>query len=188
MELNTYKIRESVLLDHIRTDRFKKARFTITFTLPADGENYTTSALFLPTAMRATEKYRDFASLCRRCDELYAADISDMNSLRSGVCLMGLRAAMLGNDYINEEDRDSGFDVLDGVMEAMSQILLHPLMRESDLETEKLNLINRINSQVNDPFTFGLRRLREIVMKDMPGVITAEKAKEQARKTDCRKL
>ncbi len=188
MELNTYKIRESVLLDHIRTDRFKKARLTITFVLPADNESYAKAALFLPTAMRATEKYRDFAALCRRCDELYAADISDMNSLRSGVCLVGLRAAMLGNEYINEDDRSEGFDVLGGVMEAMSQILLHPLLREDDLETEKLNFINRINAQVNDPFTFSLRRLREIVMKDMPGVITSDTAKEQAKKTDCQML
>ena len=127
MELNTYKIRESVLLDHIRTDRFKKARFTITFKIPADGENYTRAALFLPTAMRATEKYPNFSSLCRRCDELYGADIADMNSLRSGICLIGLRAVMLGNEYINEDDRRAGFDVLDGVMEAMAQILLHPL-------------------------------------------------------------
>lgn len=188
MELNTYKIRESVLLDHIRTDRFKKARFTVTFTLPADNENYAKAVLFLPTAMRATQKYPSFATLCRRCDELYAADIADMNSLRSGVCLVGLRAAMLGNEYINEDDRIAGFDVLDGVMEAMSQILLCPLLRDSDLETEKLNLINRINAQMNDPFTFGLRRLREIIMKDIQGVITADKAKEQAKKTDCRML
>lgn len=181
MKLNTYKIRESVLLDHIQTDRFKKSRFTVTFKIPANGEGYTKAALLLPTAMRATERYPSFASLCRRCDELYAADIADMNSLRSGVCLVGLRAAMLGNEYINEDDRAAGFDVLDGVMEAMSQILLRPLLRESDLETEKLNFINRINAQINDPFSFSLRRLREIVMKDMPGVITSEAAKEQAK-------
>ena len=188
MELNTYKIRESVLLDHIRTDRFKKSRFTVTFILPADSENYSQVALFLPTAMRATEKYSSFSALCRRCDELYAADISDMNSLRSGVCLVGLRAAMLGNEYINEDDRRAGFDVLDGVMEAMSQILIHPLLKECDLETEKLNLINRINAQVNDPFTFGLRRLRELIMKDLPGVITADKAKAQVKKAESRML
>ncbi len=176
MELNTYKISESVLLDHIKTDRFKKARFSVSMTLPAETKNYAVSALLMPTSMRATDDYADFASLCRRCDELYAADIADMASLRGGYSTIGLRAHMLGNRYATEAEREAGFDILDGVMQLMSQIIEKPRFRENDIENEKINLSNRIRSQVNDSFGFAIRRLREIMMKGEPGVVTSEEA------------
>lgn len=147
-------------------------------TLPADSETYACAAMLMPSSMRATEKYGSFAELCRRCDELYAADISDMMSLRGGVFSIGLRALMLGNKYVREEERDGGLDILDGTTELMSQIIFSPLLSERDLENEKIILINKIKSQVNDPLTFGLRRLRETLMEGEPGILTSEKAIE----------
>ncbi|MBE6600281.1 MAG: insulinase family protein, partial [Ruminococcaceae bacterium] len=171
MKIITYKINESVILDHISTDKFKKARFSITFSLPADIKHYAAGALLFPVSMRATEEFPDFASLCRRCDELYAVDISDTASTRGGVSFRGLRAGMLDNKYAED-----GVDILDGAMHIMSQIILAPVMSKKDIENEKLNAKNRIKAQKNSAFRFAWQRFREIMMKDYPGTLSAEDA------------
>ena len=181
MELITYNLTPSAPLDYICTDRFKKSRFSVVMSLPADKKNYAAGALLLPASMRGTEKFSDFAALCRRCDELYAADISDASSLRGGVSVVGLRAQMLDNKYSTEKEKSEGFDILDGVMELMSEILFRPLFKEENIENEKTNLINRIRAQINDPFGFALRRMREIMMEGEPGVILSEDAIDQIR-------
>ena len=163
MELKTYNITPSVPLDYLGTDKFKKARFSVALSLPADSNNYSVGTLLFPTSMRGTESYENFAALCRRCDELYASDISDMASLRGGISMLGLRAQMLDNKYVSEKERAEGFDILDGVLGVMSEILFAPRLLDRHIENEKLNLINRIKAQVNDPFGFAMRRLREIV-------------------------
>ena len=175
-------ISESVFLDYINTDKFKKARFSVVLSLPADSNQYAAGALLFPVSMRATKIFPDFSSLCKRCDELYAADISDMSSLRGGVSLLGLRAQMLDNRYASESERNDGFDILAGVLQVMSQIMFSPLFKKEDVENEKLNLINRIRSQINDPFGFALRRLRETMMANTPGVISSSDAIDQISK------
>lgn len=171
MKITTNKINGSVILDHICTDKFKKARFSVTFSLPADIKYYAAGALLFPVSMRGTEEFADFASLCRRCDELYAADIADTASSRGGVLFRGLRAGMLDNKYAED-----GVDILDGTMHVMSQIILAPVMSEKDIENEKLNAINRIKAQKNSAFRFAWQRFREIMMRDYPGTLSAETA------------
>jgi predicted Zn-dependent peptidase len=176
MELKTYRLSGSAVLDHIRTDSFKKARLSVTLTLPADSNDLAAMSLVLPISMRATEKYGDFATLCRRCDDLYAADIGDTGAIRGKYTVLGLRAAMLCNRYVTDADRENGVDITDGVMELMSQILLHPQLLERDIENEKANQINRIKARVNDSFGFAVRRLREVMQKGEPCIMEAHES------------
>ncbi len=177
MKLTTHKISESVLLDHINTDKFKKARFSIVFSQPADVKSYAAGALLFPTAMRATDEFPDFAALCRRCDELYAADISDISTVRGGTSFRGLRAGMLDNKYASECE----LDILDGVMNAMSQIIFAPCLRENDVENEKINLINRAKARTNSSLRYAWSRFREIMMNGYPGVMSYDETIEQVQ-------
>ena len=179
MELKTYSISKRAVLDHIYTEDFKRARFTVSLTLPASTEDFAATSLVMPISMRGTERYGDFAALSRRCDDLYAAYVGDMGSVRGGYSVLGLRSAMLCNRYMTDEDRAAGFDITDGVMELMAEIILRPRLIERDIENEKLNRINRIKARVNDSFGLSVRRLREIMHKGEPCVLEAGEAIER---------
>ena len=76
MNYRVYKISESVTLAHIKTDKFKKARLTVTFSSLADKDESPKTSMLMPVAFLGTEKYPEFRSVCCRADDLYAADLS----------------------------------------------------------------------------------------------------------------
>ncbi len=119
----------------------------------------------MSTAFLGTEKYPDFRAICRRAEELYAADISDFNLHRGDLQILGLTARMLGDNYITDEDRQNGFSVLSGAFELMTELILHPLYRDGDVKTEKVNRINRIKSRKNNAFGYAKTRFNEIMFE-----------------------
>jgi len=169
LNYKVYKISDSVTLAYIKTDKFKKARLTVTCSTVADKENSPKTSMLMPVSFLGTEKYPDFRSVCCRAEELYAADLSEINTLCGCYHIMGLCASMLNEEYVSAEDRASGFSVLDGVFEILADILKNPLFRESDTETEKANRINRIKSRQNDAFGYAKYRFLSEMQGDAPG-------------------
>ncbi len=153
-------------------------------TAPFDKDRAPMASLLMSTSFLGTERYRDFRSICRRAEELYAADISDFNIRRGSLQIFGLTARMLGDDYITEEDRQNGFSVLEGVFELMHELILHPLYRTEDVETEKVNRINRIRSRKNNAFGYAKARFNEIMFENEPFRHTLSGTVEQVEAID----
>ena len=164
-----YKISDSVTLSHIKTDKFKKARLTVTFFSVADKEESPKTSMLIPIAFLGSEKYPDFRSVCCRAEELYAADLSEINTLSGCYHITGLCASMLNEEYVSEDDKNNGFSVIEGVFEELSAILKNPLFREHDVETEKANRINRIRSRQNEAFGYAKYRFLTEMQGDAPG-------------------
>ncbi len=179
MNCKRYEIGNGLSLVYVNTDRFKKARLSLAFTVPLDAEMTPQRSLLMATGFLGTEKYTDFRSICRRAEELYAADISDFNIMRGEFQILGLTALMLGDDYITDEDRKNGFSVLSGVLELFSEIVLHPLYRETDVETEKINRINRVKSRKNNAFGYAKLRFNKIMFENEPSGQTLNGEVEQ---------
>ena len=169
LDYKVYKINDSVTLAHIKTEKFKKARLTVTFSTVADKEDSPKTSMLMPVSFLGTEKYPDFRSVCCRAEELYAADLSEMNTLCGCYQITGLCASMLNEEYITEADKENGFSVLEGVFEILSDIIKNPLMREKDTETEKANRINRIRSRQNEAFGYAKYRFLRAMLGDAPG-------------------
>ncbi len=184
MNLKVYEINDAVRLVHICTDKFKKARLTVTFTVNADKEDSPKTSMLMPVAFLGTEKYADFREICCRAEELYAADISDFNIMRGGYQITGLAASILNDEYISSDDRERGFSILDGCFELLSEILKKPLFRESDTETEKINRINRIKARQNDAFGYAKYRFLKAMLENEPGGFTLSGETEQVEKYD----
>lgn len=168
MNCKTYKISDKITLSHIQTDKFKKARLTATFTVPIDPEQAPVNTMLVPTAMLGTELYGSFRNFCLRAEELYSADISDVNIKLGNYQIFGVHASMLNDAYISELDKKNAFSILDGVFLLISQIFLHPLFRVADTETEKNNLVKRIQALQNDAFGYAKHRFTQIMFKDEP--------------------
>lgn len=168
MDYKTYKISDSVILSHIKTERFKKARLTAVLRTAITQDLSPMTSLIMPVAFLGTEKYPSFRSICCRAEELYAADLSDINMKLGNYQLTGLAASMLNENYISEHDREQGFSILSGVMEMFSELLFKALFRPENVETEKVNQINRINSRKNDAFGYAKYRFTKEMFKGEP--------------------
>lgn len=182
MDYRTYRINDSVTLSHIETDRFKNARLSVILTVPADAELSPLNSMLIPAAFRGTTKYRSFRDFCRRSEELYAAAVSEING-RSGDCqTIGVRASMLNDEYISSEDRKAGFSILDGVAEMTEELFFSPLYRESDLETDKKNRIDRIKARKNNSYSYAKYRFAKLMFGDDPYGLSLGGEEEQIAK------
>ena len=168
MKQTTVKVNDFLTLTHIKTDKFKKGFLKIALVTKGAPEETPTNSLILPVAFRGTAKYGDFRTLCRRAEELYAAEISDFNNRIGDDETIGLRASFLNDEYILQKDRENGVSILCGVIEVAADLLLHPLMRDGDVEIEKKNQIKRIESRKNDSFGYGKYRFNSIMSQDEP--------------------
>lgn len=155
-------------LSHIKTDRFKKARLTAVLRTAITHDRSPLTSLIMPVAFLGTEKYPSFRSICCRAEDLYAADLSDINMKLGNYQLTGLAASMLNEEYMSRYDREQGFSVLSGVMEIFSELLQKALFRLENVETEKANQINRINSRKNDAFGYAKYRFTKEMFKNEP--------------------
>ena len=168
MNCKTYKIGKRITLAHIKTDKFKKARLTFTFTLPIDRESTYINSMLMPIAFLGTEKYPDFRSVCLAAEELYASDMTDINLKLGNFHIIGIHASMLNDDYISEADKSNGFSVIKGVLGIISQLILHPSLRDEDVETERVNQIRRIRSRRNDAFGYAKYRFARTMFENDP--------------------
>ncbi|MBR2478983.1 MAG: insulinase family protein [Clostridia bacterium] len=168
MNCKRYEIGNGLSLVHIKTERFKSARLTLSLTLPLDRDKTPVRSMLMSTGFLGTERYPDFRSVCSRAEELYAVDVSDFNLMRGDLQILGLTATMLGEDYMTEEDRKNDFSILSGVFELFSEIVLRPLYRESDVETEKINRMNRIKARKNNAFGYAKLRFNKKMFEGEP--------------------
>ena len=168
MVCNTYSIGKRIKLTHIKTDKFKKARFTFNFVLPITRERSYLNSMIVPVSFWGTEKYRDFRALCIRSEELYASGITDVNSKIGDTQIIGIHASMLNEEFISESDKASNFSVIDGVLDIISQLILHPLFRDQDIESERSNQIKRVRSRKNDAFGYAKYRFSKALFENSP--------------------
>ena len=188
MNLKVYEINDAVRLIHIRTEKFKKARLTVTFTVNADKNETPKTSMLMPVAFLGTEKYQDFRAVCCRAEELYAADISEFNTVRGGYQITGLAASVLNDEYVSADDREKGFSILSGCFELVSEIIKNPLFRESDTETEKINRINRIKARQNDAFGYAKYRFFTAMLENEAGGFTLSGEEEQVESYNAQML
>ena len=168
MVCNTYKIGERIRLTHIKTDKFKKARLTIGFILPIKQEKAYLNSMIMPVSFWGTENHKDFQSLCIHSEELYASGITDVNSKIGDCQIIGLHASMLNDEYVSEEDKASGFSIIDGVFDISADIILRPLFREADVEAERANQIQRVRARRNDAFGYAKYRFSKELFDGAP--------------------
>lgn len=168
MVCNTYKIGERIRLTHIKTDKFKKARLTIGFILPIKIEKAYLNSLIFPVSFWGTEKHSDFQSLCIHSEELYASGITDVNSKIGDCQIIGVHASMLNDEYVSDEDKSRDFSIIDGIFDISSELILHPLFRDDDIEAERSNQIQRVRARRNDAFGYAKYRFSKVLFDGAP--------------------
>lgn len=160
-------ISSSLTLDAIKTDKFKTETLFVGLAVPMSKELTPLYALTLSTLKRGTEKFPSQGDINRRLDELYATGVGIRLDRYGNVNLMGFSSEMLDVSYT-----DGKTDIFGGTLEVMIQMLFHPVLDENGLllsryvESEKDNVCDAIEAQINNPRAYASKRCREIMFGD----------------------
>lgn len=150
-----------VYLTAVQTDKFKTACLSMNLLRPLSQEEASLNALLPDVLLRGTRSCPDINAISARLDTLYGASLDGMVRKRGEVQTVSFFADCL-------EDSLAGEAVLADLIAFMGEILLDPLL-ENDcflqefVEGEKLNLINTIESKMNDKRSWASSRLVQLM-------------------------
>lgn len=157
----------SIELNTIQTDRFKTETLSVTVSLPLEKLVTPLYSLVLSILKRGTEKYPTQGHINRRLDELYATGLSLRADRYGDNYVLGFSAELLDATYTDGE-----IDILDGVLEVITQMLFHPLTEKNGLllsrfvEREKTIACDAIQASINNPKSYASIRCREIMFDE----------------------
>lgn len=174
MTVQSHKVTDSIGLSCIQTDRFKTGILTLTLPLPTEREAILFNSVLPGVLRRGTERYPTMATLNRRLDDLYATCV-ELRSGRIGKNLaLMFTAELLDEHYVTDDT-----SVIDGVIEVLAEMLLHPLLSpdgfdKAAVEQEKRFERDAIRASVNHTRAYAAIRLSELMHKDDPTVLTLQ--------------
>ena len=156
----------AVTLRHTHDTRFKTARLSLFTVMPAHADRSPLTTLLFGILRRGSEHYPRLALINRRLDELYGTTLTIRNYLHGDNHVVCYTAEMAEQAFLPPADAHA--DILNGVMELLSDMILHPLtedgvLRATAVEAEKVSLCDSLRSLRNDTRVYAGNRLREIM-------------------------
>ena len=165
------RLAPQVTLRAMQTDKFKTGCFSINLVRPHCAETAAEDALLPSVLLRATEHYPDISSISARLDELYGATFGTLVRRKGEIKLTGFYA-----DFIEDDFLPAGDEVFAPMVDFAQEVLFRPFTENGCfcprfVEGEKQNLINAIESSLNDKRTYAtMRLLREMCADEAYGV------------------
>ena len=157
------QIMPGVYFHGARTDRFKTACFSLSLIRPLCREEAALNALLPAVLLRGTEKHRDIQSISALLDELYGASAGALVRKNGEIQTTGFYMSFMEYRFAEPGDR-----VLYPMIDFTRELLLEPLLTggvfpAEFVEGEKVNLINAIESDLNDKRTYASHRMIQLL-------------------------
>jgi len=155
------RISDGVNLSVIETDKFKTNYISFNFLTKLNEKDAAFNALLPKVLKRGTEAYPDMALLNRRLEYMYATNLNTRLYKRGETQIFGFAAYVLDNTFALDDT-----DILGGVLDVFEEIMIRPVTEngafiEEYVESEKRNLIDDINAQINNKNSYAIRRCQE---------------------------
>lgn len=150
----------------IHDERFKQNQLSISFLLPLNRETASVNAL-LPLVLRhGCREFPDMTLLNVRLKELYGAHLDGNASKRGEVQIVTLYCDSLGDSYAF-----GGEHILEECAALLRSVIFDPALeggafKAGSIEIEKKNLVDMIDSQLNDKRHYATKRLKEEMCKN----------------------
>lgn len=148
-----------VFLSGRQTERFKTACLSLSMIRPLRREEAAMNALLPAVLMRGTRKYPTLRDISAFLDEQYGASVGTLVRKNGEIQTTGFYLSFL-------EDRFSpgGEEILDPMIDFLRQLLLEPVLQEGVfpqkfVEGEKWNLVNAIESALNDKRAYASEKM-----------------------------
>ncbi len=150
-----------VRLTAVHTDKFKSCMLGVTLMTPIDGATASANALIPSVLRRGTQDRPDMESLSAALDELYGGAIEPMVRKKGETQCVGFAASFLDDAYTLD-----GSNILESAAALLGDLLLRPVtedgrFRADYVESEKANLIDRIQAQINEKRGYSILRLTQ---------------------------
>lgn len=158
---------DGVHLTCLQTEQYKQSLLSVGFVLPLTNDN-TLAALTPQVLHRGTAALPDLDLLGQTLDTLYGARIYPVVRKMGDAMMIGTIA-----DLMDEAYAPSGEQLTAKVAGLLHEIWHAPYLTDGLLcpdytKAEGVNLAAKIEAQKNDPRTYVLRRLREILCENEP--------------------
>ncbi len=160
------EICEGVTFSTIQDDRFKAGRLSIKLITPLSRATAAENALLSCVLTRSCRKYPDFTSLYRKLNDLYGAALYPSIRKIGDFQVISLSASGLDDRYSL-----GGESVSSELAELLCSILFDPKLvdghfDDEDVEQERRQLLEQIDSEFNDKRGYAIKRCIEIMCRD----------------------
>lgn len=176
------KVRDSIALTAIQTDKFKTGVLSVSLRTPLTRKNTAHNAVLSGVMRRGTVNYPSTTVLNKALDELYASNVELKNSRCGKNCLLTVTAEVLDGAYVTD-----GTDVLGGTARIMSELLLAPLTENGvfvsgSVIKEKMHVCDAIKAEINNPKAYAADRCAELLHRNDADFSTLEELFEDVDK------
>ncbi|MBT9684972.1 pitrilysin family protein [Pseudoflavonifractor sp. MCC625] len=159
-ELTRSELFPGVHLTAVHTEKFKSCVLGASFLAPLDRTTAACNALVPSVLRRGTQEHPDMESLSAALDELYGGSIEPVVRTRGETQCVGFLGSFLDDAYTLD-----GSAILEKAAALLGELLLRPcteqgVFRRDYTDSERQNLIDRIQAQVNDKRSYALLRLK----------------------------
>ncbi len=184
MTVKQHRIASNIRLSHIQTEMFKTGVLTVTLTLPLTKEHLALGQLLPAVLRRGTNRFPTMASIHKRLDELYAS-VVEIRCNRFGSNLsLSFSAEVLDCAFIPEP-----IDVLDGVLDMIAELLLHPRASknsfyEATVQQEIRFACDSLHAEINNTRSYAMIRLMELMRREDGYSPTLEELEALIRKAN----
>lgn len=159
-------IADGINLNIIPSDKFKTNHIKINFTLPLTREIAPLASLLPRVLRRGCENYPTMTSLNRRLEYLYATTLGGGSSKCGENETVTFNANFLKNEFIQD-----GTDLLSPVCDMIADLIFRPFLengvfKEEYVESEKKNLTDAIEAEINNKGAYANKRLFDIMCEN----------------------
>lgn len=185
--INRKEIADGVFFNSIKDNRFKTMKITANMIVPLTKENASANALLCGVLSHSCKAYPDFTELSRKLSSLYGADLGVSVKKIGDNQLLRISASGLDDRYAFDGD-----SVAEELSELLCNVIFKPNLTDDEfpsveVEQEKHQLLDVIDSEFNDKRIYANNRLVEIMCADeifgLKRYGTAEKIRECTEKS-----
>ena len=179
--LKTEQIANGVYFNHIKDKRYKTNRISVNLTLPLDKKTATANALLPFILQKGYADCPDFTELNRKLDGLYGA------YLDGGVKKLGDNQIItLAISSIDDEFALHGEEITKELSELLCGIVMKPNIIDGgfdpkDFDLEKQNLIDLIESEINEKRSYAISRAEQEMFCGKPAGVNRYGSIETAK-------
>ena len=158
-------IAKGVNINFIKNDKFKTNYISINFIAPLGKDTAHYNSMLPLVLMRGTNKYPNQKEINKRLQYLYSGLVSARNNSFGEYQIFGFKANILNNRFSKE------LDIALESINLLSDIVFDPFLvdgsfDEAYTESEKINLIDTIESEINEKGRYAIKRTVSEMCKD----------------------
>ena len=181
-QIQRSQIADGVYFSAVKDSRFKTMKISANLILPLNSETASANALLCGVLSRSCRQYPDFTALSKKLSSLYGADLNVSIKKAGDNQVLSIMASGLDDRYTFD-----GESVARELSLLLCGVIFEPNLNgnafvEAEVEQERRQLLDLIDSEFNDKRIYANGRMIEIMCADETFGITrygtAEKIKE----------